>query len=272
MPRGANTYLQCPKAGAAASIGKIPIQDFITDTGNTDLGTPRDIVFVTSEATANYCAGQVRHLSFTGRHRRREPQSIATYQVSAASGRFCDRGGRFRPHATNEEFGGPFYQKLVFTSQFNAGVRVTDVRDPYNLRRLLLHSRVNANTESALRPFQGNPNKMRPGVQTKQRRPVTTAASSTSWTAPIAALHVLPADWRGSENSPAQRRRRLARPPGDRSFKAPIPMSSPPFSKQSVKEDHMKAFATHCTSAVHRARRDRPLDLQRLRPARGKDG
>jgi hypothetical protein len=149
-------------------IGKIPIKDFITDTGNPDRGTPRDIVFVTSEATANYCAGQVRHLSTTvDVNEEGKPQSIATYQVSAASGRFCDRGGRFGPHATNEEFGGPFYQKLVFTSQFNAGVRVTDVRDPYNLKEAAFFiPAVNANTDLRCGPYQGNPNKCVQAVQT----------------------------------------------------------------------------------------------------------
>src|SRR6266849_4198914 len=96
-------WIMNPDNGAHTNfpLGRLTVPDFVTDTGNTDLGTPRDIVFVTSEATANYCAGQVRHLSFTvdatdeGR-----PQSIGTYQVSAASGRFCDRGGRFGPHAT----------------------------------------------------------------------------------------------------------------------------------------------------------------------------
>jgi len=159
-----------PDNGAHTSfpIGKITVTDFVTDTGNPDLGTVRDVVFVTSEATANYCAGQVRHLSFTvdatdeGR-----PQSIDTYQVSAASGRFCDRGGRFGPHATNEEFGGPFYQKLVFSSQFNAGVRVTDVRDPYNLKEAAFFiPAVNANTDLRCGSFQGNPNKCVQAVQT----------------------------------------------------------------------------------------------------------
>jgi hypothetical protein len=163
-------WIMNPDNGAHTSfpLGKIPIKDFITDTGNTDLGTPRDIVFVTSEATANFCAGQVRHLSFTvdttdeGR-----PQSLATFQVPAASGRFCDRGGRFGPHATNEEFGPPFYQKLVFTSQFNAGVRVTDVRDPYNPKQVAFFiPAVNANTDLRCGPFKGNPSVCVPAVQT----------------------------------------------------------------------------------------------------------
>jgi hypothetical protein len=163
-------WIMNPDNGAHTSfpIGKITVEDFITDTGNPDLGAVRDIVFVTSEATANYCAGQVRHMSLTvdttdeGR-----PQSIATYQVSAASGRFCDRGGRFGPHATNEEFGPPFYQKLVFTSQFNAGVRVTDVRDPYNPKEAAFFiPAVNANTDLRCGPYQGDPNKCVQAVQT----------------------------------------------------------------------------------------------------------
>src|SRR5215468_10392005 len=42
-----------------------------------------------------------------------KPQSIATAQVPASEGNFCDTAGRFGPHATNEEFGPPFYQKIV---------------------------------------------------------------------------------------------------------------------------------------------------------------
>ncbi len=165
-------WIMNPDNGAHTSfpIGKIPIHDFITtgETGNPDLGTLRDIVFVTSEATANFCAGQVRHLSFTvdvtdeGR-----PQSIATYQVPEASGHFCARGGRFGPHATNEEFGPPFYQKLVFTSQFNAGVRATDIRDPYNPKEVgSFIPAINANTDLRCAPFRGNPNVCVPAVQT----------------------------------------------------------------------------------------------------------
>jgi hypothetical protein len=162
-------WVMNPDNGAHTSfpIGLITVPDFVTDTGH-DIGTVREVVVVTSEATANFCADQVRHLTFTvdatdpGR-----PQSIATYQVSAASGRFCDRGGRFGPHATNEEFGPPFYQKLVFTSQFNAGVRATDIRDPYNPKEVASFiPAINANTDLRCGPFQGNPRKCVPAVQT----------------------------------------------------------------------------------------------------------
>jgi hypothetical protein len=128
-------WVMNPDNGAHTSfpLGIMNVQDFVSAFGN--LGAQRDFVFVTSEATANFCVGQVRHLSFlvdaTDEGR---PQSVSTHQALASSGNpnFCDRGGRFGPHATNEEFGPPFYQKIVFVSYFNGGVRAVDVRNPYS--------------------------------------------------------------------------------------------------------------------------------------------
>jgi hypothetical protein len=152
-------WIMNPDNGAHTNwpIGRIPIVDFQTAPANPNLGTSRDIIFVTSEATANYCGGQVRHLSFlVDASDEGRPQSIATYQVSAASGDFCNRGGRFGPHATNEEFGAPFYQKIVFTSQFNAGVRATDIRDPYDPKEVAFFiPAVNANTDVRCGTFFG---------------------------------------------------------------------------------------------------------------------
>ena len=158
-----------PDNGAHTSfpLGTYTVPDFVTDTGNDDDNTTRDIVMVVSEATAHFCA-EFRHLSWTvdatdeGR-----PQSIATAQVPAAEGAFCDKGGRFGPHATNEEFGPPFYQKLVFISYFNAGVRAFDVRDPYNPSNVAFYiPAVTRNTDFRCGPYQGNPNVCRQVVQT----------------------------------------------------------------------------------------------------------
>jgi len=57
---------------------------------------------------------------------------MANFQVPESDGAFCERGGRFGPHSTHEEFGPPFYQKIVFIADFNAGVRAVDIRDPFN--------------------------------------------------------------------------------------------------------------------------------------------
>ncbi len=162
-------WIMNPDNGAHTNfpLGRMTVQDFVTDTGN-DVGTERDIVFVTSEATANFCANQVRHLTHTvDATEEGKPQSIGTFQVPAASGEFCDRGGRFGPHATNEEFGPPFYQKLVFVSEFNAGVRAVDVRDPYNPKQAAFFiPAVTAATDLRCGPFKGNPNVCVQSVQT----------------------------------------------------------------------------------------------------------
>src|SRR2546428_2250841 len=128
-----------PDNGAHTSvpIDRITVPDYVTDTVNDDANTTRDIVVVVSEATAHFCS-EFRHLTLLTDVSDRpglpgvagRPQVISTAQTPASEGAFCDKGGRFGPHATNEEFGPPFYQKLVFVSYFNARVRAFDVRDP----------------------------------------------------------------------------------------------------------------------------------------------
>src|SRR5713101_7171792 len=148
-------------------LGKITVPDFVTDTGNDDGNTTRDIVVVVSEATAHFCSS-FRHLTFlTDATTEGRPQSISTAQVPASEGNFCDTAGRFGPHATNEEWGPPFYQKLVFVSYFNAGVRAFDVRDPYNPKDVAFFiPAVTNNTDYRCGPYQGNPNVCRRVVQT----------------------------------------------------------------------------------------------------------
>ena len=158
-----------PDNGAHTSwpLGKLVVPDFVTDTGNDDNNTVRDIVVVTSEETSHFCS-DFRHLTFlTDVTTEGRPQSIATAQVPASEGRYCDRGGRFGPHATNEEYGPPFYQKIVFVSYFNAGVRAFDIRDPYNPQQVAYFiPAITANTDYRCGPYQGNPNVCRIVVQT----------------------------------------------------------------------------------------------------------
>ena len=161
-----------PDNGAHTSfpIGEITVPDFVTDTGNdgtNDVNTVRDIVVVTSEAGGAFC-NQFRHLTFmTDVTNEGRPQSVATAQVPASQGQFCDKGGRFGPHATNEEFGPPFYQNIVFVSYFNAGVRAFDVRDPYKPQDVASFiPGVTGNTDYRCGPYQGDPNVCRRVIQT----------------------------------------------------------------------------------------------------------
>jgi hypothetical protein len=52
------------------------------------------------------------------------------------AGDFCQRGGRFGPHSSNESFAPIYYGKVVFIAYFNAGVRAVDIRDPFRPREV----------------------------------------------------------------------------------------------------------------------------------------
>ena len=59
------------------------------------------------------------------------PMVVSNFQVPEASGHFCDRGGRFGSHSSNEDTAPVFYKKVAFITYFNAGVRAVDIRNPY---------------------------------------------------------------------------------------------------------------------------------------------
>jgi hypothetical protein len=65
-----------------------------------------------------------------------KPMIVSSYTVPEASGHFCERGGRFGSHSSNESTAPVFYEKLVFVTFFNAGVRALDIRDPYHPREV----------------------------------------------------------------------------------------------------------------------------------------
>jgi hypothetical protein len=94
-------------------------------------GRVRDFILLTSEATGNSCQ-EFRHVTFlVDITTESTPFAVANFQVPESSGNFCDRGGRFGPHASSESFTPIYYKKIVFLSYFNAGVRAVDIRDPY---------------------------------------------------------------------------------------------------------------------------------------------
>jgi hypothetical protein len=64
------------------------------------------------------------------------PMMISSYTVPEASGSFCERGGRFGSHSSNESMAPVFYKKVVFITYFNAGVRAVDVRNPYQPKEI----------------------------------------------------------------------------------------------------------------------------------------
>ena len=94
-------------------------------------GEIRDILVIVNESTANECNEAAQMAYFADITVEAKPQIISSFYVPERSGDFCQRGGRFGAHSSNENTTPIFYRKLVFFAWFNAGVRVVDIRDPF---------------------------------------------------------------------------------------------------------------------------------------------
>jgi hypothetical protein len=103
---------------------------------------PRTYAFVTDEAGGRAdmkpCTSGVRSMvcmfDITSE---KHPIPVSFRQVPV--GRFCDKGGRFGPHQHAETVNGElnrFEDKIAWIAYFNAGIRVLDLSDPYNMKEL----------------------------------------------------------------------------------------------------------------------------------------
>jgi hypothetical protein len=106
---------------------KMPIAEFKNDKG----GNIRDIVMIVDEEILNECLEPRQMVWFVDVTIETKPMVISNYTAAEASGNFCQRGGRFGSHSSNEFMPPMFDKKLVFVTFFNGGVRAIDIRDPY---------------------------------------------------------------------------------------------------------------------------------------------
>jgi len=113
-------------------LGKMPVAEFSRE----KLGRVRDFVMIVDEEILNECQEPRQMVWFTDTTVESRPMIVSNYTAPEASGNFCERGGRFGAHSSNESMAPVFYQKLAFISFFNAGVRAIDVRDPYHPREV----------------------------------------------------------------------------------------------------------------------------------------
>jgi len=111
---------------------KMPIAEFAKDKD----GKVRDIVMIVDEQILNECQEARQMVWFVDVTVETRPMVVSNFQVPEASGHFCDRGGRFGAHSSNESMAPIFYKKVVFITYFNAGVRAVDVRDPYRPKEI----------------------------------------------------------------------------------------------------------------------------------------
>jgi hypothetical protein len=113
----------------------------------------RDIVILTSEATADRC-DEAPHPAFlvdvtvensrtappgtkVEQYKWQGPMVLSTMWVDPRSGEkyprgnYCTRGARFGVHSSEENFNNPYYGRLTFLAYFTGGVRAWDIREPY---------------------------------------------------------------------------------------------------------------------------------------------
>src|SRR3989440_3521525 len=109
-------------------LGKMRIPEFAGDKA----GAERDMVMIVDEALVNECgAGESRQMVwFVDATIEKYPMVVSNYTPAARD--FCERGGRFGAHSSNESMAPAFYGKLAFVTFFNAGVRAIDIRNPYS--------------------------------------------------------------------------------------------------------------------------------------------
>jgi hypothetical protein len=113
----------------------------------------RDIVILTSEATADRC-DEAPHPAFlvdvtvensktappgtkVEQYKWQGPMVLSTMWVDPRSGEkyprgnYCTRGARFGVHSSEENFNNPYYGRLTFLAYFTGGIRAWDIREPY---------------------------------------------------------------------------------------------------------------------------------------------
>jgi hypothetical protein len=124
-------------AHTAMPLGRIKIQEFAKDADKGD----REFVMIVNETFREECGEARQMVWFVDSTIEKYPMVVSNWTVPEASGNFCARGGRFGAHSSNEDMGPPYYQKLTFITFFNAGVRVLDIRNPYQPKEVgLFHS------------------------------------------------------------------------------------------------------------------------------------
>src|SRR5215217_137716 len=106
---------------------KMPVAEFARD---KDGGT-RDIVMIVNESILNECLEARQMVWFADLSIEKAPMMVSNWTVPEASGNFCQRGGRFGAHSSNESMDPVYYKKMAFIAYFNAGVRALDIRNPF---------------------------------------------------------------------------------------------------------------------------------------------
>jgi hypothetical protein len=99
-------------------------------------GSRRDMMMIVDEAILNECNEPRQMVWFADLTVENRPMMVSNFTVPEASGAFCERGGRFGSHSSNESMDPVYYKKVAFISFFNAGVRALDIRNPFSPKEI----------------------------------------------------------------------------------------------------------------------------------------
>jgi hypothetical protein len=123
-----------PTVGAHTVFPMLGVE--IPDFAGHTVGRTRDFVVITNESLANECREARQMVWMADVTIESHPATVATWTVPDTDGGFCQQGGRFGTHSSNESFTPIYYKRVMFFAHFNAGVRAVDVRDPYHPREI----------------------------------------------------------------------------------------------------------------------------------------
>jgi hypothetical protein len=105
----------------------MPIAEFAHDKD----GAKRDIVMIVDEAILNECLETRQMVWFADVSIENRPMIVSNWTAPEMPLNFCQRGGRFGAHSSNESMAPIYYKKMAFIAWFNGGVRALDIRDPF---------------------------------------------------------------------------------------------------------------------------------------------
>lgn len=110
----------------------MPIAEFQKD----KVGKTRNFVAVTNEQILNECLEPRQMLWMVDVTVEATPTPVSTWGVPEQPGNFCERGGRFGTHSSNENMPPMYDKRILFIAHFNAGIRAVDIRDPYRPKEI----------------------------------------------------------------------------------------------------------------------------------------
>jgi len=110
----------------------VPVPAFLHD----KTGAKRDFVMIVNEQILNECQEARQMVWFADITVEAKGMVVSNFTAPEHGGNFCDRGGRFGSHSSNESFAPVFLNKLAVISYFNGGVWALDIRDPFQPREV----------------------------------------------------------------------------------------------------------------------------------------